>query len=141
MYFKTSSNPQYSPLHVIYIIYFDLIQLFLTKIIFQGENIADNGGLREAFIAYQKFVEKNGEEPRLPGLENYDPYQLFFISSASIWCEYISPDTIVDLVLHGTHLPNEYRAKGPLHNSEEFSSVWGCSKKDKMNPSRKCVVW
>ena len=113
----------------------------MIKTSFQGENLADNGGLREAFKAYQKFVKKNREEPRLPGLEKYNPFQLFFISSANIWCEYISSKAFVESVLHEIHLPNEFRVKGPLYNSEEFSSVWGCSKKDKMNPKRKCVVW
>lgn len=48
-----------------------------------GENIADNGGVRQAYKAYMKWVEKEGEEPRLPGLD-LDHKQLFFLNFAQV---------------------------------------------------------
>ena len=50
----------------------------------QGENIADNGGLHESFRAYVRSVESEGEDPQLPGLEQYSNEQLFFISYSQV---------------------------------------------------------
>ncbi|ROT69983.1 putative neprilysin-11-like [Penaeus vannamei] len=56
----------------------------------EGENIADNGGIREAYKAYQLYVERYGEEPRLPGLDEFTPDHLFYLGFANvrwfIWC-------------------------------------------------------
>ena len=64
----------------------------------QGENIADNGGLREAYLAYQRYVSRYGEEPYLPGLEQYTPNQLFFLGNANIWCTAIKDERLLNQV-------------------------------------------
>merc|ERR1712051_1141035 len=67
----------------------------------QGENIADNGGLREGFRAYKKFLsrETDGEtEQALPGLQKYTSDQMFFISFAQTWCEKITKESLLNQV-------------------------------------------
>jgi membrane metallo-endopeptidase-like protein 1 len=51
------------------------------------ENIADNGGIREAYRAFKRLKARQGLDvvlPRLPGLERYSPDQLFFIGYATV---------------------------------------------------------
>lgn len=56
----------------------------MNGIITQGENIADNGAVKGMYKAYQSYVERNGAEATLPGL-NYTQNQLFWISAAQLW--------------------------------------------------------
>uniref|UniRef100_A0A0P6FKW5 Neutral endopeptidase n=1 Tax=Daphnia magna TaxID=35525 RepID=A0A0P6FKW5_9CRUS len=107
----------------------------------QGENIADNGGLREAFRAYQNYVARNGPEKRLPGLEHYTPEQIFFLSFATVECSNESPESLEDQVLFGVHTPSRYRVIGPLSNSDDFIQHFKCPTSSPMNPPNKCTVW
>merc|ERR1712115_509203 len=71
----------------------------------QGENIADNGGIKEAYSAYNKWVTRNEEEPLLPGL-HYTQRQLFWVSAANVWCAKYRPKALKLRVLKGLQLPN-----------------------------------
>lgn len=53
----------------------------------QGENIADNGGLRAALNAYSLLARRQPATRRdtLPGLPQYKPDQLFFLGFAQVW--------------------------------------------------------
>jgi predicted metalloendopeptidase len=53
-----------------------------------AENIADNAGVAASLYAYRNLRENHTqEEPRLPGLEQLSPEQLFFVNFARTWCQ------------------------------------------------------
>ncbi|RXG71041.1 Membrane metallo-endopeptidase-like 1 [Armadillidium vulgare] len=91
----------------------------------QGENIADNGGIKEAYMAYNQWVSDNGREPFLPGI-NYTPNQLFWISAAHVWCSKYRPETMKLRLITGSHSPVQFRVNGPISNNADFARDWKC---------------
>ncbi|NWI65181.1 NEP protein, partial [Todus mexicanus] len=73
-----------------------------------GENIADNGGVRQAYKAYENFVNKHGKEKLLPGLE-MDHKQLFFLNFAQVWCGTYRPEYAVNSIKTDVHSPGKFR--------------------------------
>lgn len=107
----------------------------------QGENIADNGGIRETFRAYLRSVESEGAEPRLPGLIEFTPEQMLFVSYAQVWCEIQTPESLLGQVLSDPHSPGKFRVIGPLGNSEDFQTHFSCPADAQMNRPEKCKLW
>ncbi|NXG89249.1 NEP protein, partial [Stercorarius parasiticus] len=105
-----------------------------------GENIADNGGVRQAYKAYENFVKKHGKEKLLPGLE-MNHKQLFFLNFAQVWCGTYRPEYAVNSIKTDVHSPGKFRVIGSLQNSPEFSEAFSCSKTNYMDPAKKCRVW
>ena len=55
-----------------------------------GENIADNGGIKQSFAEFRAAAARKRQSTgtdgaRLPGLPEYTPEQLFFLSYAQVW--------------------------------------------------------
>ncbi|XP_065604343.1 neprilysin isoform X1 [Cyrtonyx montezumae] len=105
-----------------------------------GENIADNGGVRQAYKAYENFVKKNGKEKLLPGLD-MNHQQLFFLNFAQVWCGTYRPEYAVNSIKTDVHSPGKFRVIGSLQNSPEFSEAFSCTTKSYMDPAKKCRVW
>ncbi|KAG0294776.1 hypothetical protein BGZ96_000442 [Linnemannia gamsii] len=111
-----------------------------------GENIADNGGVKYAFRAWQKRFQSDtkGREYKnfkLPGLENYTPEQMFFLSVGHAWCSKSTPKVLVADITGDEHANGKFRILGPLQNSPEFSQAFKCAPKTRMNPDKKCSLW
>ncbi|CAD6192583.1 unnamed protein product [Caenorhabditis auriculariae] len=107
----------------------------------QGENIADNGGVKQAFKAYKRYLEKHGAEARLPGLENVTNEQLFFLGYAQVWCGSKTVETKQLLLLTDPHSPETARVNVVLSNQPEFAEAFKCPAGSPMNPTQRCVVW
>lgn len=109
-------------------------------LITQGENIADNEGIREAYRAYEDWMQTNGSEPRLPGL-NFTPEQLFWISAANVWCSKYASTYLKLTLSEDLHAPDKIRIIGSFSNQQEFARDFGCPAGSPMNPSKKCSLW
>ncbi|NXA99064.1 NEP protein, partial [Cnemophilus loriae] len=105
-----------------------------------GENIADNGGVRQAYKAYENFVRKHGKEKLLPGLD-MNHKQLFFLNFAQVWCGTYRPEYAVNSIKTDVHSPGKFRVLGSLQNSPEFSEAFSCTTADNMDPANKCRIW
>ena len=106
----------------------------------QGENIADNGGIKAAYRAYRKWATANGPEPKLPGLE-FTPEQIFWISSAQLWCNNLRKEILSNYITTNEHSPPEFRVLGTFKNMKDFSKDFQCPVGSAMNPVHKCEVW
>ncbi|KAJ8410718.1 hypothetical protein AAFF_G00186750 [Aldrovandia affinis] len=105
-----------------------------------GENIADNGGIRQSYQAYQKYVSKHGEEDPLPGID-LNHQQLFFLNFAQVWCGTHRPEHAVNSIKTDVHSPGKFRVLGSLQNFPEFSKAFNCRKESNMVPKKTCQVW
>lgn len=105
-----------------------------------GENIADMGGLKLSYYAYQKWVREHGPERPLPGLK-YTHEQLLFIAFAQNWCMKRRSQSIYLQLLTDKHAPEHYRVIGSVSQFDEFARVFHCPKGTPMNPVDKCSVW
>ncbi|XP_044522751.1 phosphate-regulating neutral endopeptidase PHEX [Gracilinanus agilis] len=109
-----------------------------------GENIADNGGLREAFRAYRKWIsdKRQGvEEDLLPGIK-FTNNQLFFLSYAHVRCNSYRPEAAREQIQIGAHSPPQFRVNGAVSNFEEFQKAFNCPVNSTMNRgTESCRLW
>jgi endothelin-converting enzyme len=99
-----------------------------------GENLADAGGLRASFNAWN---EERGKMPgvwdqSLPGLEGFTHEQLFFIFYGNSWCEAPSKQlNAMSVDPRRAHSPSLIRIKGSAENSAAFQEAFKCKSKPK----------
>ncbi len=104
-----------------------------------GENTADNGGLR---LAYMVMMDKlAGKEA--PEKDGYTAPQQFFIGWAQVWCQNIRPARARTLALGDPHSLGRFRANGVVRNMEQFQKAFNCKTGQPMAPppEQRCRVW
>jgi len=102
-----------------------------------GENTADNGGVR---IAYMALLDVMGATPEKPA-DGYTPDQRFFVGWAQIWCESYRPEFARMLATVDEHSPGKYRVNGVVGNMPEFEKAYGCKPGAPMIRKPACRVW
>ncbi|XP_051027072.1 membrane metallo-endopeptidase-like 1 [Acomys russatus] len=105
-----------------------------------GENIADNGGVRQAYKAYLQWLAEGGKDQRLPGL-NLTYAQLFFVNYAQVWCGSYRPEFALQSIKTDAHSPLKYRVLGSLQNLAAFSEAFHCPQGSLMHPKKRCRIW
>ncbi|MBZ5647837.1 MAG: M13 family metallopeptidase [Acidobacteriia bacterium] len=102
-----------------------------------GENTADNGGARLAFMALMDLL--GGKEP--PKIDGYTPAQRFFIGYGQVWCQNVRPEYARMLVTVDPHSPGRFRVNGVVQNMPEFQKAYGCKASQPMVRANACRVW
>jgi predicted metalloendopeptidase len=104
-----------------------------------GENTADNGGLRIAYMALIKSIADSGKQPEK--IDGYTPEQRFFIAWGQIWCQNQTDQIARLLAQNNEHSPGNYRTNGVVQNMPEFQKAWGCKAGQPMVRANACHVW
>ena len=119
-----------------------------------GENIGDLGGLGIAVVAYQMWIDENGEEEPArfeadgaePGLNEreFTGMQRLFLSWSRVWRTAIRPEMQQQYLAIDPHSPAEFRCNQIAANIDEFyeafpevdesSPMW-------IAPSKRVNIW
>lgn len=87
-----------------------------------GENIADLGGLKIAFAAFQRSARS-----RAGDIDGFTPEQRFFLGCAQgCWRSLLRDEAMRVRLATDPHSPAEFRVNGPLSNLPEFFDAFGC---------------
>ena len=104
-----------------------------------GENTADNGGLRIAYMALMKSIADSGKQPGK--IDGFTPEQRFFLGWGQIWCQNQTEQIARLLAQNNPHSPGNYRVNGVVQNMPEFQKAWGCKAGQPMVRANACHVW
>jgi putative endopeptidase len=102
-----------------------------------GENTADNGGLRLAYMALMDTL--GGKEPEKR--DGFSAKQRLFLGWAQVWCENKTAESARMRAQVDPHSPGEFRVNGVASNMPEFAQAWSCKVGQPMVKGPACRVW
>ena len=104
-----------------------------------GENTADNGGVR---LAYMALLDRLGKDVNAQKkIDGFTPQQRFFLAFAQVWCQNMADEDARRRAQIDPHSPGEYRVNGVVSNMPEFRQAFGCKEGQPMAPQHSCRVW
>jgi predicted metalloendopeptidase len=103
----------------------------------EGEAIADLGGTRIAYAAFQKTPEAKEGKPT----EGMTPDQRFFAAFAQIWESNIRPEQERTQILTDPHPLPRFRVIGTIGNLPDFAKAYQCKPASPMVRKDICKIW
>ncbi|MEP6819918.1 MAG: M13 family metallopeptidase [bacterium] len=130
----TCVEQQFSSFHV------DEINMNQNGKLVLGESIGDLGGLKIAWLAFQKALQG---KPRPADIDGFTPEQRFFLGWAQVWGRKQTPEAMRQQILTDPHPLGRFRVNGPLSNMPQFAEAFHCNLGDAMvrPPEKRCQVW
>jgi predicted metalloendopeptidase len=101
-----------------------------------GENTADNGGMRIAYMALQEAMRGKSEL-----IDGFTPEQRLFLGFAQVWCENTAPQEARNRAMTDAHAPGRFRVNGTVENMPEFQKAFSCKATQPMVSANACRVW
>jgi putative endopeptidase len=102
-----------------------------------GENTADNGGVRLAFMSLMHSLEAKPQ----PKIDGFTPQQRFFLAWGQVWCQNTRPETARLRAQVDPHSPPPDRVNGVVENMPEFQQAFACRVGQPMVAAPACRVW
>ena len=102
-----------------------------------GENVADNGGVRIAYMALLDTLTGK----HIGKIEGFTPDQRFFLGWGQIWCQNRTEEMERLQANVNPHSPGRYRINGVVSNMPEFQKAFGCKAGQPMVRQNACRVW
>lgn len=104
-----------------------------------GENIADHGGLKVAFQAFQNATK----DAPLGEKEGFTPEQRFFLSYAGVWAQNIREEEIRLRTKSDPHSLGMWRVNGALPQIDAWYEAFNVQEGDAMYiaPEKRANVW
>ncbi|MBX9111716.1 M13 family metallopeptidase [Parabacteroides johnsonii] len=105
-----------------------------------GENIADQGGLMVAHLAYLNSLE--GKEIPVP-IDGFTNEQRFYLGYANLWAQNIRPEEILRLTKIDPHSLGKWRVNAALRNIDAFYTAFDIKEGEPMYmlPADRVVIW
>ena len=107
----------------------------------QGEDTADNGGVRLALAALEISLKQQGKSLDDKGDDGWTYRQRFFLSNAYSWCANVRPQVARLIVTTDPHSLPVFRINNVLENLSEFGQAFNCKPGQKMVSANACRVW
>ena len=123
--------------------YFNTLEVlpgeFVNGSLTVGENIADNGGIKIAFLALQNVMKQK----KLETINGFTPEQRFFLAYAFIWAGNIREQAARLRLQTDPHSPTNMRVNGQLPQLEFWYKAFNITDKDPMYiaPEKRVNIW